>query len=588
MRRLVLGCLLVVLLSASFVAAQVEPNLEQGMKPYGSYHGGDIDTVSLSNGNLRFKVDLMSYPQRGDLRYPIVLTYESKSFALKQKSCVPNTNVQSPRPALPCPYVLTFGPPSGLGIASNGNSVTVGFEGVPAAIGSAHIYTGLSFNGNPIWVWTYAAFMPDGAELPLVKTDNGWVTIDGSGFRAADPSSSLFIVDSNGTGTASLGSIFGNNLSGSAMDRNGNTLSVTQDTLGRAMPVRPGPAPTDTPPASTANIATQCPALNYPNQPVTSAYLWSPPTVGGGALTLTLCYATVYVHPSYGSVTNPTTGGIGFNMLQSVVLPDQTYWAFQYDSANPADSTSIGFGDLLKIVFPTGGSIAYTYTDINPCSGYYSSGMNLSMSRAVATRTVDANDGTGPHTWSYAIAGASSTTPTLVQTNTVTAPDGGATSHTFTGLGGTCSLYETQTQYRQPGGAVMKTVQTDYQYSAPNPWDPNLIAGIAGSDSVTNVLPIRVTTTWANGQTSSVETDYDLGIIYHGPLDGIQSNVNTCPTDPYTAPADQQPCGYQGGPPNPVTNYTASYGKPIAVREFDYGQGGTAIAPDLDHLHVAG
>jgi hypothetical protein len=35
MRRLVLGCLLLVLLSASFVAAQVEPNLEQGMKLYG-------------------------------------------------------------------------------------------------------------------------------------------------------------------------------------------------------------------------------------------------------------------------------------------------------------------------------------------------------------------------------------------------------------------------------------------------------------------------------------------------------------------------------------------------------------------------
>ena len=75
MRRLVLGCLLVVLLSASFVVAQVEPNLEQGMKPYGSYHGGDIDVVSLSNGNLTFRPDGVSparwraeLPNRADIR----------------------------------------------------------------------------------------------------------------------------------------------------------------------------------------------------------------------------------------------------------------------------------------------------------------------------------------------------------------------------------------------------------------------------------------------------------------------------------------------------------------------------------------
>ncbi len=40
------------LASAVSVIAQVSPDLEQRMKPFGSYHGGSIDQVGLSNQNL--------------------------------------------------------------------------------------------------------------------------------------------------------------------------------------------------------------------------------------------------------------------------------------------------------------------------------------------------------------------------------------------------------------------------------------------------------------------------------------------------------------------------------------------------------
>src|SRR6266446_4159570 len=44
---------------------QTTPDLEEGVKPYGSFHGGDIDQVSLSSGKLALDIPLISYPQRG-------------------------------------------------------------------------------------------------------------------------------------------------------------------------------------------------------------------------------------------------------------------------------------------------------------------------------------------------------------------------------------------------------------------------------------------------------------------------------------------------------------------------------------------
>ena len=48
---------------------------DMGLKPYGAYHGGEIDTVSLSNGNLFAKIPLFSVPQRGALPLSYSLYY---------------------------------------------------------------------------------------------------------------------------------------------------------------------------------------------------------------------------------------------------------------------------------------------------------------------------------------------------------------------------------------------------------------------------------------------------------------------------------------------------------------------------------
>jgi hypothetical protein len=54
-------------------AAQNDPIAEQGIKPYGAYHGGDIDVVSLVNGKLDLHAPLFSYHQRGKLHLGFTL-----------------------------------------------------------------------------------------------------------------------------------------------------------------------------------------------------------------------------------------------------------------------------------------------------------------------------------------------------------------------------------------------------------------------------------------------------------------------------------------------------------------------------------
>ena len=240
-----------------------------------------------------------------------------------------------------------------------------------------------------------------------------------------------------------------------------------------------------------------------------------------------------------------------------MVQPNGTAWTFQYDSANANDSTSIGYGDLLKIGFPTGGSITYTYESGTTYEGDYDTGMLTTLSRLVATRTVDAGDGTGPHQWTYTWGGNPGGTLVASSTdyeieNVVTSPLGDDTVHHITGFFGGPSLYETQTRYYQgshTSGTLLKTVNTDYSYSS-NPFDmgPQVVPPTA-----INVVPIRVTTSLPNGLTSKVETDYDSNsFTFHDPTWGLPLN-----------------------PQQPFQNsmYPGTLGTVLARRQYDSGVG---------------
>ena len=217
------------------------------------------------------------------------------------------------------------------------------------------------------------------------------------------------------------------------------------------------------------------------------------------------------------------------SMLQSLVLyngTDWTHslaWTFEYNSRNPGDSLSINYGDLTRITLPTGGTIFYTWGFIPSCDPM----ANTPVSRSVTSRLVDANDGSGPQ-------------KSIYNNGVVTDAAGNDTVHIFTGLNASCSLYETQTQYfqgLQQSGQLLKTVNTDYRWLA-NPFDG--LGGSTAAPTVTNVFPIRVTTTLPSGKVSKTETDYDSLLVFSVPGRG---------------------------------QFTGSYGKVLETREYDYGNG---------------
>ncbi len=61
---------LILVIAATFTSTALgqlnnDPTVEIGMKPYGSFEGGSIDSISTTNGNLNLHIPLVSYPQIG-------------------------------------------------------------------------------------------------------------------------------------------------------------------------------------------------------------------------------------------------------------------------------------------------------------------------------------------------------------------------------------------------------------------------------------------------------------------------------------------------------------------------------------------
>jgi RHS repeat-associated protein len=146
----------------------------------------------------------------------------------------------------------------------------------------------------------------------------------------------------------------------------------------------------------------------------------------------------------------------------------------------------------------------------------------------LTSRTLNANDETGNHTWNY----------TYGNNNTTTLEDPLANYTVYTNsFESWCTSYTTSVQYYQ--GAVsannlLKTVSTTYS-STPSPFGPEV-----GSPYYMNIVPTQITTTWANGKTSQITKSYDSGFRFLDPRgNGVQ--------------------------------YTGLYGKVTVQKDYDYG-----------------
>ncbi len=329
------------------------------------------------------------------------------------------------------------------------------------------------------------------------------------------------------------------------------TPSGWVDTLGRLIP---GSAPTNGDYGATNQdelILPGVPTSDFSNcpTPAASARIWNTPGPNSGTSTFKLCYSDVALSTNFQTPYVCRPGGVTCNygewkfsvrMLTGIVLPGLSFWRFDYNN----------YGDLVKITLPTGGSLSYTWITL----AWGTADVNTPVSRTVSSRTVDANDGTGPHTWTYQWATPAGGVASSFQQITVTDPLGSDTVHTLDPVGGIQPLYETKTQFYQgsyTAGTILKTIDTQYSGSS-NPYDMYLYPPFE-SISSTNVVPTSTITTWANGHKSQTTYSYDSGTNYSA-FNNLEGTYGTWHT------------------------YPAIYGRTVQQTDYDFGNGMSACS----------
>jgi len=505
----ILACCTLLVLSMD---AQIQPNLEQGLKPYGSYQGGNIDSVSLTNGNLNLHVPLVSYPQRGGkLSLSFSLRYNNKGwtsvcadygFGIFCRWDWGGAGVEIVRDQT-------------LGIQDNSawfpltrDPSVEHYVSIVYAVtsdGGMHLFgdAGESLDASGIQSWGVPG--------------TGWGVTDRAGVRHT-----LALVGSQGAPVSSE-------------DPNGNKISVSSsgwtDTLGRVIP---GSAPTANEAFSHVYYESILPGVPWsdlsPCPGAAFARIWNLPGPNGGAAPIVLCYADFALSTNFQIKDYAEATPFWNRMLSAVVLPDGTNWSFNYNS----------YGDLSSITLPTGGIISYTWASSSNWGTW--KGVGPPASRVVATRSADPNDGSAPKTWTYQYP-VTMASGNVTYNTFVTDPAGNSNVHTIKSPlpPNSASLYVTRSQYYQgsyTNGTLLKTVNTEYSA------DNNPYSHYTGVDTLINVVPIKVTTIWPNGKVSQIQRVYDAG-----QTTSIYWNV----TDNYLT-------------------YTFKYGNVLQESEFDYGQ----------------
>ena len=519
--------------------AQDLPDVAQGLQPYATYHGGDLDQVSILNGGLTVRIPLMSYPQKGALSLSYSVIFNSFGFQ-DVAQCITSEGYNGPVATDPehngCTYTLEQIPTALPG--SFPMSPRLVADQTLMAVGLA-VKEPLQTAQPPLDGRFYVV-SSDNAEHPLAPTVNGYRSIDESGYLftpANAPAvgtnmSGPLPPDTVGTQTPyradgtivdSHGIVYTYN---SVSDPDGNTISIPNYPSGlfSGLPATDSANRTIPAPVQLSDIS-QCPTLqNAQRQPLASAYSWTPPGPNG-TVTYIFCYASVNIQTHDPLAGNGQKSGSSqysrtVQMLQSIVLPNAngtptkgTYWGFIYDSNDPSQNQnpsvanlSTGQGQLLSLIFPTGGSLNYTYqANEGACDGVRPGGGNpggtaiLTYPNQVMTRTMQDAQGNVLGQWQY-------TPATGPGSGSILGPDGNLTVYNFTGDPNQdndappCTAFDsghTVYQGSSTSGKVLQSVVKQYQSPA-----------LPGLPYAAAVRLQSTTTTLDDGSSSSVQLSY--------------------------------------------------------------------------------
>ena len=417
-----------------------DPVQDATYSPLKSYHGADIDSVDLDTGTLAVKVPILSYPQRGGVLRLDFTMVGTQPGAVLQKNTIPFQNGNQI-------WVTCTVLPGGCIHSQPNPNPSLIFNGFPCVAASSVL-------SGSLYVYWASILDFDGSSRVI-----GWMnqnqgrSLDGSGYLVnGAPAAGGCGIATSGSITDSKGvqvSYNSGNSTFTETDPNGNQITylttngTVTDTMGR-----------------------QIPAIGTNNS-------WNVPGINGGT---EIFQAS---HPSQN--------------VYLWTLPNSTSYSFQYTTVSlpllKGQTTAQQIALLTQVTLPTGGNISWTYSATpvqSPCVGgnYYFQVLN---------RSVNANDGTGAHTWTYSYSLSS----TASGVTTVTDPLGDKTIYTY-GLT-SCKPYPTQIQNYDNNGNVLQTSTRTYSYVTTQTVSPPAL----------NVNLTSQVTAWPNGQQSSTSYSYD-------------------------------------------------------------------------------
>ncbi len=244
--KLLLVVMAIVLSGSVLAVAQSNVNEEKGMKPYDSWHGGDLDSVSMTNGGVVYHIPLVCFPQRGGLELCFTVYANTKQW----KSWVNPLNCNNPNDPNGCTprwIPLPRGGPGGFGnLPLEAAYVTSNLDWL--LDNECNVEQGNESNGfTPTYNWSASVTAPDGNAHQFGSGGSSF-GCPTPPFRALDASGVLqpdgtHIITPNGTRFTFSGVATSlNNLAGSLTaitDANGNQITVDvnsgnyTDTMGR-------------------------------------------------------------------------------------------------------------------------------------------------------------------------------------------------------------------------------------------------------------------------------------------------------------------------------------------------------------------
>jgi RHS repeat-associated protein len=529
-----------VLIGASPAFGQADLNVPNPA-PFQAVEANGIDHVNLSNDSMQLDIPLVSFKQRGNLSLTFSLRYATPTYTETQ-TCIPTK---------PCTY-------GGYPVPS---SVYVSASTDLQLSQAAYVVD----NASTGYYWVLLT--PDGSSHKLANTGPGtFRSLDASGWTFNENTSVLISRDGTRYAFIGKGGVVGGPAGGNPLqsvsfveDTNGNRITLQYnglsasgqsgvfsgwiDSVGRQI------AP------SYATSFVFGPGSGYPpissntsgctgSLPSIGSYVWTIPGYNGGLETYKFCYASVPLTsctgPSIGSCTTTEQQNVGY--IQSVVLPDvdanatNESWTFEYNGS--------GTGALTQVTLPEGGTIGYSMgrQETQYCQDLIPNQLSIypkTYPYVLTSRTLSPVSGP-TETWTYGLTNeqvSSNGSRSIV--NTVQDLLGQKVVHTFTGLLNTCSYYETQTQYYDASGSLLRTDSSTYSGQKDMDTFPTQYPLAMG------VVPASQTVEWAaTGATKQTVDTWDKGFT----ANSFSSTYS------YTASASGLP-----------------YGQKTSQADYDYG-----------------